>query len=337
MIYLNRFIYSTSKDTVMSPTRTINVVTLSLILLLAGCFGLGDSAEADSNDDYEPNAAPVLHGELMLDDQNGELEFYQADCDGTNCAVTAYHAAVDPDGDTFDLGYDFDLDGVIDYQLTNNMGMTDLSVPISNFISETILVDEIREESDCVDDQMLVVTNTYTYSMMITTIAVIATDSHGASSAILLTANDMYNIENATSSEIETCDENSGGNFEFYSFSDRDASGAMGETTDDALVHVQLTQGDSLNWATLRVSIVVDGGASNICDADSGDAACVFMTDGETTWDVAEEITIKENGQDLCDGQDGGCEITVTLTKIGVGGETDKIIATVTAYADATQ
>ena len=322
----------------MSPTRTINVVTLSLILLLAGCFGLGDNAEADSDDDdYEPNAAPVLYGELMLDDQNGELEFYLADCDGTNCAMTAYHAAVDPDGDTFELGYDFDLDGAIDYQLTNNMGMSDLSVPISNFISETILVDEIREESDCVDDQMLVVTNTYTYSMMMTTIAVIATDSHGASSAILLTANDMYNIENATSSEIETCDENSGGEFDLYAFSHADAFGSIGSETNDALVYITLTQGSSLNWATLRVSIVVDGGASYTCDADDGDAACVFLTDGNTTWDVAEQITIKENGQDLCDGADGGCEVAVTLTKIGVGNEDDKLIATVTAYADGSQ
>jgi flagellin-like protein len=131
--------------------------------------------------------------------------------------------------------------------------------------------------------------------------------------------------------------DSTGGGFDAYTFDDRDASGAMGETTDDALVHVQLTSGDSLNWATLRVSIVVDGGASNICDADSGDAACVFMTDGETTWDVAEEITIKENGQDLCDGVNGGCEVAVTLTKIGVGNEDDKVIATVNSYADATQ
>ena len=36
---------------------------------------------------------------------------------------TIYHAAVDPDGDLMDLGYDFDLDGTIDYQLTNYRGI----------------------------------------------------------------------------------------------------------------------------------------------------------------------------------------------------------------------
>ena len=55
----------------MSPTRTLNVVTLSIILLLAGCFGLGDSAEASDEHEHTPNSAPVLHGELMLDDLDG--------------------------------------------------------------------------------------------------------------------------------------------------------------------------------------------------------------------------------------------------------------------------
>jgi len=131
--------------------------------------------------------------------------------------------------------------------------------------------------------------------------------------------------------------DSTGGGFDAYTFSDRDASGTMGETTDDSLVHIALTQGDSLNWATLRVSIIVDGGTSIICDADEGDADCLFMTDGETTWDVAEEITIKENGQHLCDGANGGCNVEVILTKIGVGNEDDKVIAEVTAYADGSQ
>ena len=64
----------------MSATRTLNVITLSLILFLAGCFGLGDSAEAADDHEHTPNAAPVLHAELMLDDMDGELEFNLADC-----------------------------------------------------------------------------------------------------------------------------------------------------------------------------------------------------------------------------------------------------------------
>ena len=135
--------------------------------------------------------------------------------------------------------------------------------------------------------------------------------------------------------------DSTGSGFDAYTFEDRDATGSMGETTDDKLVHVQLTSGEPLNWATLRVSIVVDGGSTLICGATDGSAAaegdCAFMTDDSTTWDVAEEITIMENGQDLCDGTNGGCDVDVTLTKIGVGNEDDKVIATVDSFADSSQ
>ncbi len=45
----------------MSPTRTLNVVTLSIILLLAGCFGLGDSAEASDEHEHTPPGAAIRH------------------------------------------------------------------------------------------------------------------------------------------------------------------------------------------------------------------------------------------------------------------------------------
>ena len=93
------------------------------------------------------------------------------------------------------------------------------------------------------------------------------------------------------------------------------------------------------NTNTCSESIVVDGGSTLICGATDGSSAaegdCAFMTDDSTTWDVAEEITIMENGQDLCDGTDGGCDVDVTLTKIGVGNEDDKVIATVDSFADS--
>jgi len=135
--------------------------------------------------------------------------------------------------------------------------------------------------------------------------------------------------------------DSTGSGFDAYTFDHRDAKGSMGETTDDNLVHVSLTSGEPLNWATLRVSIVVDGDATIVCGATDGTAAaegdCAFMHDESTTWDAAEEITIMENGQDLCDGTDGGCDVTVTLTKIGVGQEDDKVIATVSAFADSSE
>ena len=129
--------------------------------------------------------------------------------------------------------------------------------------------------------------------------------------------------------------DSTGGGLDTYTFSDRDASGDMGETMDDALVHVQMTQGDGLSWAVLKVSIVVDGGASYTCSTDATNECTIGEpADGDKSWDTSEEITISESGTDLCNGENGGCDVVVTLTKIGVGDEDDKVIATVTAYAD---
>ena len=130
--------------------------------------------------------------------------------------------------------------------------------------------------------------------------------------------------------------DSTGGGLDTFTFSDRDATGTMGDTTDDALVHIQMTQGDGLSWSVLKVSIVVDGGSSYTCSADAT-ADCTYgePVDGDKAWDTSEEITISESGVDLCDGSGGGCEVTVTLTKYGVGGEDDKVIGMVNAWAGA--
>ena len=324
----------------MSATRTLNVITLSLVLFLAGCFGLGDSAEAADDHEHTPNAAPVLHAELMMNDMEGELEFNLADCTATGCTVAAYHAAVDPDGDMMDLGYDFDLDGTIDYHLTNYRGMTDLDIPRTEFIETVLLVDDAIEQSNCVGGQQLVITETSTVSRMLTTIALIGVDTNDAASAVLLTTVEMYDISTIISDSTEECDESTeSGDLYMYQFSDRDAAGSMSEAGGDALVHVAMTQGDDLSWAVLKVSIVIDGGASMTCDeAGSADptSQCVWSKDDDNFWSVAEEITISEvSDTNLCSGDNGGCEVDVTLTKIGVGNENDKVITTITAYADA--
>ena len=56
----------------------------------------------------------------------------------------------------------------------------------------------------------------------------------------------------------------------------------------------------------------------------------------DNSWSTSEEITISEGANnDLCDGTGGGCDVDVTLTKIGVGNEDDKVIREVTSFADA--
>ena len=97
-----------------------------------------------------------------------------------------------------------------------------------------------------------------------------------------------------------------------------------------------------LAWSVLKVTIVVDGGTSLTFVEESNDdgfAPCTYTKDTtDNFWDVGEEITISEgNGTDLCAGGDGGCDITVTLTKEAVGNIDAEVLANVDAYADANQ
>ena len=132
----------------------------------------------------------------------------------------------------------------------------------------------------------------------------------------------------------------SSSSLEIYLFDNRDAEGNMSSDGGDDLVHISMTQGDDLSWALLKVSIVVDGdGASMTCvEAGFADATsdCTWAADDDNYWSAGEEITITEgNNTDLCDGSNGGCEVDVYLTKMGIGDENDHVIGGKKAYADA--
>ena len=131
-------------------------------------------------------------------------------------------------------------------------------------------------------------------------------------------------------------DDSSGGSLDTFTFSDRDAAGVMSDSGGDALVHIQMTQGNELSWSLLKVTIVVEGGMSYTCYEDETSSDCTWYRNPDSnSWAVSEEITIYEGDYlDLCDGSNGGCEVQVTLAKYGVGGNSDKVIATINAFAD---
>ena len=276
----------------MSPTRAINVVTLSLILFLAGCFGAGSTADAADEHTHTPNASPTISLDQPL---FGESNFT---CETNSCNGSLFHAVVDADGDVLtSMGWDFNLDGLIDAPVITNRGETNVSIPIHHW---TMLDDESGW----------------------TSVAFIAVDSNGAASAELISiSSDLYLLYPTLPVHL--------------TFSERDAAGDMSADGGDALVHIQMTSGDGLSWAVLKVSIVVDGGASYTCAEGDASADCTYSKDDDKNWETSEEITISEGDDTNMCGQDAtGCEVVVTLTKLGVGEEDDKVIATVTAFAD---
>ena len=57
----------------MNATRAFNVLTLTTIILLAGCFGANDSSATADDEEHthaEPNAAPVIY--LQIADYMGD-------------------------------------------------------------------------------------------------------------------------------------------------------------------------------------------------------------------------------------------------------------------------
>ena len=135
----------------MSYTRGINVITLSIIMILSGCFGLTDDAEADSSTADEPNAAPVIEVFSMSDLTN---------CDTTGCDAELYHAVVDPDGDLLESGWDLDLDGTIDELVLSNRGTSSLSIADSELINTEMMTDVYTDEGPCYNNQSILTTTT---------------------------------------------------------------------------------------------------------------------------------------------------------------------------------
>ena len=123
---------------------------------------------------------------------------------------------------------------------------------------------------------------------------------------------------------------NTGDGIVFRQFTGEDAQGTPGAGTDDALVYVTMSQGDSpIDWAYVKVSISVDDGPVKECaNAQAGADAtndCAISGDGETgdnEWSVGDEIIISENGQGLCS---GACSITVVLYDTNAGKEMQTI------------
>ena len=153
-------------------------------------------------------------------------------------------------------------------------------------------------------------------------------------------AEDIYDDDDAPNCEYDTflAEDNQSGGLVMYLFDGRDAAGTLTDGMGEDLVHIRMTDGEPLSWAVLRIRIVVDGGPSMTCDElDKADnySSCTYDFDrSDNNWDIAEEITIAEgNESDLCQGQQG-CDVTVTIIKIGVGGDDDKLLAEIDVMAD---
>ena len=283
----------------MQLLRTINVLTLASLLILTGCFGLGDDtitpADGEDSHTHSDNHPPNINA--FFNQLSGVEEYRTSNATheysiGAN--VTMYHSVIDIDGDALTMGWDIDLDGTIDFNVSTLSGFETIYIPTS--LWHTI---------------------PGTNGELMTTIAFIAIDSNNAGTSQLIDITPRQ----LTGSYMYTNDG-------FYAFGGEDATGTVTDGTGDDLVRITMSQGRDLNWASISVKISVDNGAPVTCSNGDASGNCdlvEFGNTGDQFWSVGDGVTIVESGQDLC--TSGTCVIKVTITDTREGKTLDETTA----------
>ena len=291
----------------MHMIRAINVLTLACLLVLTGCFGVADDTISPEAEGQTPTTASVPSHAPSIDvfhyTQSGIEENWVIDpLTNTSSVIGAnvslYHAAIDVDGDLANMGWDLDLDGTIDHNVSDHSGFSTVFIPTSAWHAYPS-----SQMPNSILNQM-------------TSVAFIAIDATGnAVSQFLHINSPPFSPAYIVGIDI------------LYQFGAEDANGDTTDGTDDNLVRVTMSQGGDLNWASISVKISVDNGAPVTCDnpgATGGSCGLVeFGSTSDQVWSVGDGVTIVESGQDLC-AAGTTCEIKVTITDTREGKTLDE-------------
>ena len=310
--------------------RNISTVALISCLLITTCLAgcLEDDDDKTEHDFYgEEYWAPNGFGYTFEEDGikytlqkiDGGCDDYEGsemgdiiDSSGDYCIIELdfLEYSSEDEGDYYEICVTVDSDSdnecIEVYPLSDGMVMKegdDCSIFVSDISSPTF--DDDQADDDWMDDWMNV-------------------------------AEDIYDDDDAPNCEYDMfqAPDNEGGGLVMYLFDGRDAAGTITEdiNTQDDLVYVKMTQGDPLSWAVVKISIVVDDGQTYLCGEriENSTDPCTYTVSSDQHWEVPFEMTISEGNDDLCRPMSGKdyCQIDVTITKIGIGGEDDKVLAT---------
>ena len=248
----------------MTATKNVYALMLALVIVLSGCFGNATpDTDGQSNANTNGNVAPLI--------EIGEWATDTGEWNATHWNVSIYRAMTDIDGLITSAGWDFDLDGVIDFTSTNSRSIDQLSIPANNWLNHSAI-------DGIIDDTK------------ITTISFIAIDDDGASSGQLIT------IDTTTNPYWPT-----GGTSNSYTA--EDATASTSAATDDLLMQVRWQHAvEDLNWAFVVIKLSV-GDSTYDCNT-AGDAECSISQDGsdDAMWETGEFLTLSESGSDIANG-----------------------------------
>ncbi|MBA87459.1 MAG: hypothetical protein CMB29_05295, partial [Euryarchaeota archaeon] len=113
---------------------------------------------------------------------------------------------------------------------------------------------------------------------------------------------------------------NTDGTLSLYAFDAKEAPGTPTEATDDNLAIITMSQGQDITWSVLSVTLSVNGAASTTCAVPGqtgGSCVVVDSSEEANTWSVGEDVTVIENGVDMC--SDANCEMSFAITNLRTG------------------
>jgi hypothetical protein len=266
----------------MEIAKMLNTTILACLLILTGCLGLFD--DDDVIDDAEGGTTTTAAGTApavqltqasfpepvpVYNSSTGELVSYS----GHIFAV--YWAMMDVDGSIASAGFDIDLDGTIDVSVTTAKGVTNLSIPTSQWVSTSSV--------------------TPSNSALITTVAFIATDDDSLSTVQMMT--------------VSTGDLYFGPSMYVLSTADH-----ADDVEDDAgLMTLTFGNGGDLDWALVQIEIIKDSVPVTCDNPDLTGGNCGASQHGGadgTSWEKGETIILSSTGGAFCDAD---CTLTVRI------------------------
>ena len=113
---------------------------------------------------------------------------------------------------------------------------------------------------------------------------------------------------------------NTDGSLSLYTFEARESPSSPTANTDDGLAILTMTRGEDTSWSVLSVQLSVNGAASVACGVPGQtDGSCVVVDTSNDvgSWTTGEDVTVFENGVDLC--SDETCEMTFSIFNLRTG------------------
>ena len=288
----------------------IFVLLLVILLPMSGCFS-GAVGDAEGSDDSGTNADGKNHPPVISSAITGSIELTEgADCMTNGVQVEARHAMTDWDGTIAQAGWDTNLDGTIDYIVTDSEGYTMLQILL--------------------DDMLYRNTSNYVYRQQ--SIVFGAQDDSGewtSSELFLIQKTQSYTSSQGSTTnyfDLEPCQDFEDVTQYTFNVTDHPDDTSTGDT--DYLVEITRTNGQAgIDWS--RITIIVDG-------SDEGDETCsvneqqtyynrclIYSGSGLTStsvgqlWEAGETISIKENDY-LQSGDQRRIEVRIQIDGITV-------------------